>query len=102
MSLSITISNGDPNPNGTAAVMSRTGSEHPNSATWRALDKDYEVSLPSNVWSAPQGHQLQFTATQQETSVAYTLKSNASVGEQEYDIEPNPTMTGPPAVLVEP
>lgn len=102
MALQITISNSDPNPNGDAARMSKSSNNYPNDANWRALDKDYQVSLPAAVWSAPAGSQLSFTVTQGNTSATYTLKSGAPTGPQGYTISPDPFRTGPPSVIVDP
>ena len=101
--LQITISNCDPNPNGNAARLSRTGTDYPNQAQWRALDKDYQVDLPPSVWSAPPGAQLSFTIQQNgPTSAVYTVKPTAQTGQRGYDIGPCPEMAGPPTVLIEP
>ena len=103
MALAITISNSDPNPNGTRATMSRGGENGPNQATWRALDKTYTVSLPGGVWSAPPGHQLTFTIQQRETSGTYTLNPNAPLGEQGYEIDPAKLpANGQPTIIVDP
>ena len=100
--LSITIANDTPQPNGNAAVMSKTNANgNPNQATWTANDGPYNVSLPAAVWSPPQGGSLNFSLSQQQTSGVYTLKSNAPTGLQGYTIN---GIEGdiPPKVLVQP
>lgn len=100
--LSITISNNDPHPNGSSATMSRSNANgNPNQATWTASDRQYSISLPANVWNAPPGQSLSFSVAQGATSAIYTLKSNAPTGDQSYSIA-TPSGDIPPKVVVEP
>jgi hypothetical protein len=100
--LSISISNNTPHPNGNSATLSKSGANgNSNQATWTASDRQYNLTLPANVWSAPPGGSLNFTVAQGATSGVYTLKNNAPTGLQDYTIATT-TADPPPKVLVEP
>lgn len=97
-----TISNSDPNPNGTAAKVYKNPANGPNQATWKALDRQYTVTLPSTVWTPPAGGSLTFTIDRQQTSGVYTVKSDAPTGTSGYTIDPPSRERVPPEIMVEP
>ena len=100
--LSITISNNTPHPNGNSAVLSKTGANgNSNQASWTASDNEYQLMLPAAVWNAPPGSSLSFTLAQGQTSGTYTLKNSAPTGLQGYAIL-TPDADPPPKVLIEP
>ena len=100
--LSISISNNTPHPNGNSATLSKTGANgNANQATWTASDNEYQLMLPAAVWNAPPGSSLSFTLAQGQTSSVYTLKPSAPTGLQGYGIM-TPEGDAPPKVLIEP
>jgi hypothetical protein len=100
--LSITISNNTPHPNGNSATLSKTGANgNAYQATWTASDDEYELVLPAAVWNAPPGGSLSFTLAQGQTSGVYSLKPSAPTGLQGYAIL-TPAADPPPKVLIEP
>jgi hypothetical protein len=100
--LEIRIARSDPNPNGAGAVMSITGNGHPSQATWRALDREYTITLPATVWESPSGAPLSFPIAQQQTSAVYKLKSGAPTGESGYEIDPPSPERVPPTIMIDP
>lgn len=102
-----TISNSVPHPNGTAARMSRKGRDGlPNTATWRALDKDYTVTLSGEDWDvptpAPPGDPLRFEVRQGETSALFVLDVAGPMGGRSYTIDPPSRDRVPPAIMIQP
>jgi hypothetical protein len=93
-----TITNGNPNPNGANAKLSRSGTGDPNQATWTAADDDYTVTLPTTVFS---GTPNPFTVNRGYTSAVYTVLTNAPEGSAAYSIDPTGVAEDPPSVLIE-
>jgi hypothetical protein len=100
--LAIKISNSDPKPNGAAAVMSRTGTGYPDKATFKALDRDYTITLHPGYWLAwPAG--TSFPLPKGTTSSAYQLDPDAPLGAQgPYSIDPPSREHVPPEIIIEP
>jgi hypothetical protein len=103
----ITISNGLPHPNGSAIRMSRKGRDGlPNTASWRALDRDYTVQLSAEDWDtpspAPPGDPLRFTIRKGETSNLFSLNIAGPTGGRGYTIEPSSRDRVPPEIIIQP
>jgi len=100
--LAIMIANSDPNPNGPRAVMSRTGTGYPDQATFKALDRDYTITLHAGYWlNHPSG--TSFPLPKGTTSSPYQLDPNAPLGAQgPYSIDPPSRERVPPEIIIQP
>jgi len=100
--LSVTIANGNTQPNGTSAIMSRSGDGHPRHATWRALDKDYTITFLPEYWVNPPVNGY-VVISKQATSDQFELRSDAPLGIQEpIAIDPAGPAGVPPTIMIQP
>ena len=100
--LEIRIANGNPTPNGPAAIMSITADGHPNKATFKALDKAYIITLKPLFWLG-RADGGSFGLPQGQTSAPIQLALTAPLGKQQpYLIEPGGRQRVPPEIMIEP
>jgi hypothetical protein len=95
-------------PTGNGAQMSISNANNqPNQAQWHTASKAATIKLPSSVWNVTpnDGSAYAFVVAANSSSPTFSLKSNAPLGAQLYDVDTGPGLQGgnsQPSVIVNP
>lgn len=104
-----TINSNGASPTGNGAQMSRTGAGNlPNQGYWQTAGTTATVKLPAAVWNVtpdPGQTTFSFSLANNATSATYTLRIDAPLNSQSYEVDTAPGVTGgnsQPSVIVNP